>query len=32
LVKELWKSGAFEEKMLAAKMLGAICKKIRKPL
>lgn len=27
LVKELWTSGAFEEKMLAAKMLNVICKK-----
>jgi len=27
LVKELWKSGAFEEKLLAAKLLNAICKK-----
>ena len=27
LVKELWMSGAFEEKMIAAKMLGRICKK-----
>ena len=27
LVKELWSSGAFEEKMLAAKMLNVICKK-----
>jgi len=27
LVKELWGSGAFEEKMLAAKMLNVICKK-----
>ena len=27
LVKELWKSGAFEERILAAKMLGLICKK-----
>jgi len=27
LVKELWDSGAFEEKMLAAKMLRLICKK-----
>lgn len=27
LVKELWDSGAFEEKMLAAKMLNVICKK-----
>jgi 3-methyladenine DNA glycosylase AlkD len=27
LVKELWKSGAFEEKMLAAKLLREICKK-----
>jgi 3-methyladenine DNA glycosylase AlkD len=27
LVKELWASGAFEEKMLAAKMLNVICKK-----
>ena len=27
LVKELWISGAFEEKILAAKMLGMICKK-----
>ena len=26
LVKALWKSGAFEEKMLAAKMLREICK------
>jgi 3-methyladenine DNA glycosylase AlkD len=27
LVEELWKSGAFEEKMLAAKLLNVICKK-----
>ena len=27
LVEELWRSGAFEEKMLAAKMLNVICKK-----
>jgi len=27
LVKELWASGAFEEKMLGAKMLNVICKK-----
>jgi 3-methyladenine DNA glycosylase AlkD len=27
LVKELWDSGAFEEKLLAAKMLRLICKK-----
>jgi len=27
LVKELWRSGAFEEKMLAAKMLREVCKK-----
>jgi 3-methyladenine DNA glycosylase AlkD len=27
LVKELWNSGAFEEKLLAAKMLYVICKK-----
>jgi len=27
LVKELWRSGAFEEKALAAKMLREICKK-----
>ena len=27
LVKELWKSGAFEEKLLAAKLLNVICKK-----
>ena len=27
LVKELWYSGAFEEKLLAAKMLNVICKK-----
>lgn len=27
LVNELWSSGAFEEKILAAKMLGLICKK-----
>ena len=27
LVKELWKSGAFEEKLLAAKLLNIICKK-----
>ena len=27
LVKELWASGAFEEKLLAAKMLRLICKK-----
>jgi 3-methyladenine DNA glycosylase AlkD len=27
LVKELWESGAFEEKLLAAKLLGVICKK-----
>jgi 3-methyladenine DNA glycosylase AlkD len=26
LVKELWSSGAFEEKMLAAKMLREVCK------
>jgi 3-methyladenine DNA glycosylase AlkD len=29
LVKELWTSGAFEEKVLAAKLLNRICKKIR---
>ena len=27
LVKELWNSGAFEEKLLAAKLLNVICKK-----
>jgi len=27
LVKELWSAGAFEEKLLAAKILGKICKK-----
>ena len=27
LVKELWKSGAFEEHLLAAKLLNVICKK-----
>ncbi len=27
LVESLWKSGAFEEKLLAAKILGKICKK-----
>ena len=27
LAKELWSSGAFEEKMLAAKLLNVICKK-----
>jgi 3-methyladenine DNA glycosylase AlkD len=27
LVTKLWKSGAFEEKVLAAKLLGKICKK-----
>lgn len=27
LVEELWKSGAFEEKLLASKLLGKICKK-----
>jgi len=27
LVRELWTSGAFEEKLLAAKMLNVICKK-----
>lgn len=27
LVKELWKSGAFEEKLLAGKLLNVICKK-----
>ena len=27
LVKELWKAGAFEERILAAKVLGKICKK-----
>jgi len=27
LVKDLWKSGAFEEKLLAAKLLNMICKK-----
>ena len=27
LVKELWRSGAFEEKLLAAKLLNVICKK-----
>jgi len=27
LVEELWKSGAFEEKLLAAKLLNVICKK-----
>src|SRR5258705_13335412 len=27
LVKELWDSGAFEERLLAAKLLNAICKK-----
>ena len=27
LVRELWKSGAFEEKLLAAKLLNVICRK-----
>ncbi len=27
LIEELWKSGAFEEKLLAAKILGKVCKK-----
>src|SRR6187455_3531512 len=27
LVKELWDSGAFEERLLAAKLLNVICKK-----
>jgi 3-methyladenine DNA glycosylase AlkD len=27
LITELWQSGAFEEKMLAAKMLREVCKK-----
>lgn len=27
LIKELWSSGAFEEKLLAAKMLRLVCKK-----
>jgi len=27
LIKELWNSGAFEEKLLAAKLLNLICKK-----
>ena len=27
LVKELWNSGAFEEKLLAGKLLNMICKK-----
>src|SRR5687767_4326349 len=27
LVEELWKSGAFEEKILAAKLLNLVCKK-----
>jgi 3-methyladenine DNA glycosylase AlkD len=27
LVEELWKAGAFEEKLLASKILGKICKK-----
>ena len=27
LVKDLWRSGAFEEKLLAAKLLNVICKK-----
>jgi 3-methyladenine DNA glycosylase AlkD len=27
LIEKLWKSGAFEEKLLAAKILGRICKK-----
>ena len=27
-VEQLWKSGAFEEKLLASKILGKICKKI----
>ena len=27
LVKELWKSGSFEEKLLAAKLLNVNCKK-----
>lgn len=27
LVEELWRSGAFEEKLLAAKLLNVICKK-----
>ena len=27
LVEKLWKSGAFEEKLLAAKILGKVCKK-----
>ena len=29
LIKELWKAGALEEKLLAIKMLGKIAKKIR---
>ena len=28
LAEALWKSGAFEEKLLAAKLLGSSCKKI----
>ncbi|MBI1343963.1 MAG: hypothetical protein GC171_13600 [Terrimonas sp.] len=27
LVKELWKSGAYEERILAAKLLGKVCRK-----
>jgi RNA:NAD 2'-phosphotransferase (TPT1/KptA family) len=27
IVKELWKSGSFEERILASKILGKICKK-----
>ena len=27
LIKELWDSGAFEERLLAAKLLNVICKK-----
>ena len=27
LIKELWRSGAFEEKLLAAKLLNVICRK-----
>lgn len=27
LIEELWKAGAFEEKLLAAKIMGKICKR-----
>lgn len=30
LVEELWKSGTFEEELLATKILGKICKKVPK--